>query len=87
MDEDAAQIIGANLEPTPADKAAVRSLRLAFFAFVVAGLTLWLANFFGAMACNIGLVVWVLCVIPAVVMEISAELRHYRRSKRCYVKP
>jgi hypothetical protein len=66
------KVYSSNLEPMPADKAALRSFRLAFLALAVGGLTLWLANFFGAMACNIGLVVWLLCLIPAVVMAVTA---------------
>ena len=70
MDENVADL--AKHELMPADKAALRSFRLAFLALAVGGLTLWLANFFGAMACNIGFVVWLLCLIPSVAMAISA---------------
>lgn len=59
-------------EPTPADKAALRSLRLSFLAYFVAGLTLWLANFFGAMACSIGLVLWGVAWVAAVLLAVVA---------------
>ena len=60
------------VEPMPADKAAVRSLRVAFLSIVAAGLGLWFANFFGIMACSIGLLFWWLLWVAAVVMAVSA---------------
>src|SRR5215210_6567871 len=72
MDENVDATSVVSPEPMPADKAALRSFRLAFVSLAVGGLTLWLANFFGAMACNIGLIVWLLCWIASVGFAISA---------------
>ena len=70
MDDERVEVV--NPEPMPADRAAVWSLRVAFLSIVAAGLGLWFANFFGIMACNIGLLFWWLLWIAAIVLAVSA---------------
>ncbi len=70
MPKDVAEIVSTEL--MPADKAALRSFRLAFVAFAIAGIALWLSNFFGITACTFGLFLWFLCWIVSVGFAISA---------------
>ncbi len=56
----------------PADKAALRSLRLAFLSIAIAGIAVWLSNFFGLTACTFGLFLWWFCWLGAVGLAVSA---------------
>ena len=64
--------VTANPELMPADKAALRSLRLAFLSIAVAGIAAWLAYFFGFTACTIGLFLWWFSWLGAVGLAVSA---------------
>lgn len=70
MKEDIAETVGSEL--MPADKAALRSLRLAFLSIAIAGMAVWLSNFFGLTACTIGLFLWWFCWLGAVGLAVSA---------------
>ncbi len=59
-------------ELMPADKSALRSLRLAFVSIAVAGVAVWLSNFFGLTACTFGLFLWWFCWLGAVWLAVSA---------------
>lgn len=61
-----------NPELMPADKAALRSLRLAFLSIAVAGIAVWLAYFFGITACTFGLFLWWFCWLGAVGLAVAA---------------